>query len=73
MTAWVKNGTREEVGIIVDYTDEAFVPYRHTLGAIFDAIPFTFCSLTKFNIQLVEAYLDIPFVETKCGYACSDQ
>lgn len=22
MTAWVKRGTREEVGIITDYTDE---------------------------------------------------
>jgi len=51
MTAWVKNGTREEVGIIIDYTDK---------------------DLTKFNTQLVDAYLDIPFVETKCGYACSD-
>jgi len=51
MTAWVKRGTREEVGIITDYTDE---------------------DLTKFNMQLVEAYLDIPYVETACGYACSD-
>lgn len=23
MTAWVKKGTREEVGVIVDYTDAA--------------------------------------------------
>ncbi|KAL4241566.1 Peptide hydrolase [Abortiporus biennis] len=51
MTAWVKNGTREEVGIITDYTDNG---------------------LTNFNKQLVDAYLDIPYVETKCGYACSD-
>jgi len=51
MTAWVKRGTREEVGIITDFTDDA---------------------LTKFNIQLVDTYLDIPYVETKCGYACSD-
>ncbi|GLB33621.1 putative peptidase [Lyophyllum shimeji] len=51
MTAWVKRGTREEVGIIVDYTD---------------------AGVTKFNKALVDLYLDIPYVETKCGYACSD-
>ena len=32
-----------------------------------------FNSLTKFNKELVDAYLRIPYVETKCGYACSDQ
>ncbi|KAI0692657.1 hypothetical protein BC835DRAFT_1356394 [Cytidiella melzeri] len=51
MTAWVKAGTREEVGVITDFTNVA---------------------LTTFNKQLVEQYLDIPYVETKCGYACSD-
>ncbi|KDR83532.1 hypothetical protein GALMADRAFT_235734 [Galerina marginata CBS 339.88] len=51
MTAWVKRGTREEVGIITDFTDE---------------------DLTAFNKALVDLYLDIPYVETKCGYACSD-
>jgi len=51
MTAWVKRGTREEVGIITDFTN------KH---------------LTAFNKALVELYLDIPFVDTKCGYACSD-
>jgi len=51
MTAWVKRGTKEEVGIITDFTDDG---------------------LTNFNKQLVETYLDIPYVETKCGYACSD-
>jgi len=51
MTAWVKRGTDEEVGIITDFTDE---------------------ELTDFNKALVDLYLDIPYVETKCGYACSD-
>ncbi|KAK0453308.1 peptidase [Armillaria borealis] len=51
MTAWVKRGTREEVGIITDYVDT---------------------ELTQFNKALVETYLDIPYVETACGYACSD-
>ncbi|KAF9057756.1 peptidase [Panaeolus papilionaceus] len=49
MTAWVKRGTREEVGIITDFTDNERV-----------------------NTALVDLYLDIPYVETKCGYACSD-
>ncbi|KAJ7228836.1 peptidase [Mycena pura] len=51
MTAWVKRGTREEVGLITDYVDQP---------------------LTQFNKQLVDLYLDIPWVETRCGYACSD-
>ncbi|GJE84666.1 leucine aminopeptidase 1 [Phanerochaete sordida] len=51
MTAWVKAGTREEVGVITDYTDD---------------------SLTEFNKLLVDQYLDIPWVDTQCGYACSD-
>ena len=51
MTAWVKKGTREEVGVIMDYTDN---------------------KLTEFNKGLVEEYLSIPYVETQCGYACSD-
>ncbi|KAJ6516043.1 peptidase [Mycena sanguinolenta] len=51
MTAWVKKGTREEVGIITDFVDPA---------------------LTEFNKKLVDQYLDIPWVETACGYACSD-
>ncbi|EPT01217.1 hypothetical protein FOMPIDRAFT_1120705 [Fomitopsis schrenkii] len=51
MTAWIKNGTREEVGVVTDFVD---------------------ANLTEFNKQLVDLYLDIPYVETKCGYACSD-
>ncbi|KAI0271153.1 peptidase [Russula aff. rugulosa BPL654] len=51
MTAWVKEGTREEVGIITDFVDP---------------------EVTALNKRLVDTYLDIPFVETKCGYACSD-
>ncbi|EGO22330.1 hypothetical protein SERLADRAFT_440355 [Serpula lacrymans var. lacrymans S7.9] len=52
MTAWIKKGTREELGVITDYTNPA---------------------LTEFNKQLVEKYLDIPYVLTnapwgKAGY-----
>jgi len=51
MTAWVKDGTEEVVGVITDFVDP---------------------KLTSFNKLLVDTYLDIPYVETKCGYACSD-
>lgn len=51
MTAWVKQGTKESVGVITDYVDPA---------------------LSQFITKAVEAYLDIPPVPTKCGYACSD-
>lgn len=51
MTAFVKKGTREEVGVITDFVDP---------------------NVVKFVQQLIDAYLNIPYVETKCGYACSD-
>ncbi|KAI0721876.1 peptidase [Cerioporus squamosus] len=51
MTAFVKRGTREQVGIITDFTDP---------------------DLTQYNKDLVDLYLDIPWVDTQCGYACSD-
>ncbi|QRV76664.1 Peptidase family M28 protein [Ceratobasidium sp. AG-Ba] len=51
MTAWVKRGTKPEVGIITDFVNS---------------------DLTGFVSKLVETYLEIPPVETKCGYACSD-
>ncbi|KAG8955714.1 Leucine aminopeptidase 1 [Tulasnella sp. 424] len=51
MTAWVKKGTREEVGVITDFVDPG---------------------LTDFIKTLIDKYLSIPYVETKCGYACSD-
>ena len=74
MTAWVKRGTREEVGIITDYTDAESV-YRHRSSALATQSDHRNidCSLTEFNKKLVEQYLSIPWVETKCGYACSDQ
>jgi hypothetical protein len=29
MTAWVKKGTREEVGVVVDYTNPASLSFLH--------------------------------------------
>ncbi|EJT97610.1 peptidase [Dacryopinax primogenitus] len=51
MTAWVKRGTREEIGIVTDYVD---------------------ADLTEFIRTLVNTYCGIPYVDTQCGYACSD-
>ncbi|KAF8826560.1 hypothetical protein HHX47_DHR5000377 [Lentinula edodes] len=56
MTAWVKRGTREEAG---DYGFCIIIDYVDP-------------DLTKFNMELVDLYMDIPFVQTQCGYACSD-
>jgi bacterial leucyl aminopeptidase len=70
MTAWVKAGTREEVGVVTDYTDERHVSICSIISV---ALIYSFLSLTEFNKELVDQYLAIPWVETKCGYACSDQ
>ncbi|KAF8313055.1 peptidase [Clavulina sp. PMI_390] len=51
MTAWVKRGTKEVVGVVTDFVDP---------------------TLTGFIKTLIDQYLSIPWVETKCGYACSD-
>ncbi|WVR07704.1 hypothetical protein IAU60_004746 [Kwoniella sp. DSM 27419] len=51
MTAWVKQGTEESVGVIQDFVDPA---------------------LTEFIGTVIDKYLAIPQVKTKCGYACSD-
>ncbi|RPD54038.1 peptidase, partial [Lentinus tigrinus ALCF2SS1-6] len=51
MTAWVRRGTQERIGIITDYVDS---------------------DLTQLNRDLVDLYLDVPWVDTKCGFACSD-
>lgn len=51
MTAFVKAGTDEVVGIVSDFVNT---------------------NLAEFLKVLVDAYLDIPYVDTKIGYAASD-
>ncbi|EJD50558.1 Zn-dependent exopeptidase [Auricularia subglabra TFB-10046 SS5] len=51
MTAWIKAGTREEVGIVTDLVDP---------------------ELAQFLREIVDKYIDIPYADTLCGYACSD-
>lgn len=71
MTAWVKRGTKEVVGIITDFTDNEYVVVSHP--AVSRTVILQSNRLTEFNKKLVSKYSDIPFAETKCGYACSDQ
>ena len=70
MTSWVKNGTREEIGVLTERVDPEFVPC-----VIFPACgDRDLCRLTKFIKKLIDTYLEIPWVDTTCGsYACSDQ
>ncbi|KAF7369717.1 Peptide hydrolase [Mycena venus] len=50
----------------------AWVKVRGTREEVGIMTDFVDLSLAEFNKQLVDAYLDIPWVETKCGYGCSD-
>lgn len=67
MTAWVKAGTEESVGIIQDFVDptltsfieEAIAEYRKSAA-------------TTASNRPADQLVDIPAVKTKCGYACSD-
>lgn len=51
MTAYVKPGTKERIGIVNDFVSPG---------------------LTDFIKRLIEEYNTIPWVDSKCGYACSD-
>ena len=57
--------------MIEDYVDHAHVSLLLlSISMKADVVP----SLTEYNKQLIDAYLSIPYVETKCGYmACLDQ
>ena len=56
-------------GIVTDFTDPRYI--GHFIRAL-QASHIQY-SLTNIIMRLTEEYLDIPYVETKCGYACSDQ
>lgn len=65
MTAWVKEGTKESVGIIQDFVDPDLTAFLEGLVGKYRKP-----SLTKWGTTLIT--VDIPAVKTKCGYACSD-
>jgi bacterial leucyl aminopeptidase len=71
MTAYVRPGTNEEVGVITDFVDPGYARSLLARFALTDGLPaFRVVAFVK---SLIDAYLDIPYVETLCKYACSDQ
>ena len=72
MTAYVRPGTNEEVGVITDFVDPG---YARSLPVHFrtDSYGQPAFRVVAFVKKLIDAYLDIPYVETLCRYACSDQ
>ncbi|KAJ3578541.1 hypothetical protein NPX13_g2022 [Xylaria arbuscula] len=73
-------GKPESVGVITDFVDAGLTAFivseSHvnfpTLGisvASFRQVPALELTVLK---KIIEEYCDIPYVETKCGYACSD-
>ncbi|KAI0257885.1 hypothetical protein BC834DRAFT_838386, partial [Gloeopeniophorella convolvens] len=71
--AVVRHYAAREVNVIatVQFDSTAWVKKgtKEVVGVMTD---FVDPELTAFNKKLVDEYLDLPYVETKCGYACSD-
>lgn len=63
----VKAMLQQDMTGYVHKTIEAGEP--ESVGVITDYVD---AALTEFIKKTVEEYCDIPYVETKCGYACSD-
>ena len=66
MTAWVeeyKGGSW--ASLLTSWTLSMLSPLFHK--------EYSRSRVTALNKQPVDAYVDIPYVETKCGYSCSDQ
>lgn len=70
MTAWVKRGTREEVGLITDFVNLKYDVLAYLVTFPSPLLPIS--RLTNYIKTLIDDYLSIPYTETKCGYACSD-
>lgn len=72
MTGYVQGtldaGKKESVGVITDFVDPALTTFIKTV--ITEVFPlFSHLVITISNSL---QYCDIPYTETKCGYACSD-
>lgn len=68
MTGYVKPGTKEAVGVITDYVDAGLTSF---IKRVVTAVNISLALSTAFVLTLFQ-YCAIPYVETKCGYACSD-
>jgi leucyl aminopeptidase len=73
MTGYVQGtldaGLEESVGVIVDYVDPGLTSF---IKEVITTVSFSTRPKNICFILISFQYCDIPFVETKCGYACSD-
>lgn len=75
MTGYVKRtldaGKPESVGVIVDYVDKNLTEFiKKVIKEVCSLVStWKFCWIRGADTK---QYCTIPFVETKCGYACSD-
>lgn len=70
MTAWVKAGTEERVGIIQDFVDPALTEFIETLVEEYcESALSTKHTGSKTDSRVT---VSIPPVKTQCSYACSD-
>jgi leucyl aminopeptidase len=72
MTGYVQKtldaGEKESVGVITDFVDPDLTAY---IKKIVTEVSGSFWILDLQLLMTVQ-YCDIPYIETKCGYACSD-
>ena len=72
MTGYVQGtldaGKKESVGVITDFVDPALTEFIKTV--ITEVFPLF--SFGNNQSLILWQYCDIPYTETKCGYACSD-
>lgn len=70
MTGYVKNGTTEHFGVITDHVNARLTTFiKKVIDAVSPISPY--CIKTQCTDQILQ-YCDIPYVDTKCGYGCSD-
>ncbi|CCF58488.1 hypothetical protein KAFR_0E03360 [Kazachstania africana CBS 2517] len=68
-TEYAKSEKRVVAMLQQDMTGYVHDPQNEHVGVIVD---YTTPTLTDFTKLVVDEYLSIPYVETTCGYACSD-
>lgn len=72
MTGFVQGtldaGLEESVGVIVDYVDQGLTNFIKEVVTTVSLYVFVVVHAIAHKPQ----YCDVPYIETKCGYACSD-
>lgn len=74
MTGYVQktleSGQPESVGVITDFVDPGLTKFIKTV--VEEVCIYSHILRTRCEANLILKYCHIPWVETKCGYACSD-